>query len=97
MLTGAVQIGCHPELISVRVSRLSYGVLVNRRDEPGCPGFFIHREENLGYTSRAFSTFVKRGEEVDYDSEITHSFRPTYKNLSNLRFMLYATDSTTSK
>jgi hypothetical protein len=90
---GALEYGCNPDLIHARCSRLAYGVRTCRRALPGDPRSlqFIHKRELVPYTAKVFEGYVERGQVVEVNDVVEHSFQPLYDDQTGVKFKLLAT------
>ncbi|KAG2484378.1 hypothetical protein HYH03_016794 [Edaphochlamys debaryana] len=106
VVKGAVVYGTLPSIVSGRRSRLSYGVLTSRSWAPedaiqaasqGYPQKIWNEEKNCYYADGVFREFVKRGQLVEVNQVVKHTFSPFKKTQNAVEFDLYTTPSTSAR
>lgn len=80
-LKGAVLFGHNPKLISVRVSRLTYGIAISRVFANGDPEELRHVSSNTVLCRDVFHKFVEKGQPINEGDE--HSMPFTARGASN--------------
>lgn len=93
-LKGAVLFGHNPKLISVRVSRLTYGIAISRIFSSGDPEELRHESNNTVLCRDVFHKFVEKGQPINEGDE--HSMPFTAKGVNN-RVRVYTSGSKNPK
>ncbi|KXZ51185.1 hypothetical protein GPECTOR_13g672 [Gonium pectorale] len=104
VVTGAVLFGQLPARVSARRCRLSYGVMTatawssaheDSHRERGYPGWILD-DEGERLADDVFKQFVHRGQLVETDEVVVHTFSPIYRSEQSVAFRMYATESSTA-
>lgn len=93
---GATLYGLRPNLVASRIARKNYGIGMRLRSiQPNTsfflagigPPFISHIEEDH------FFIFVRKGEEVDVDSHVTHTAQPSHPGQDRVLIELFSSES----
>ncbi|XP_072177149.1 uncharacterized protein [Diadema setosum] len=93
ILKGAVQFGLDPSAVRVRRSRLTYGVGVLNKFQPG-----KHPEEkkvtkdNMDWCKDIFDTFVQSDQSVAVGDKVTRSYTPAKPSQQEIIINIYCSD-----
>lgn len=90
---GAVTLGLFPEIVMSRVSRKTYGINQYVPFKAGLhPKSSLVTVDGVNYCSTAFTTYVRRGEAVEFDQVVTRANFPVRKGQRTLTIQIYSSD-----
>ena len=95
---GAAMFGLRPDLVVSRISRKTYGIGVLNTSLQLNPAYFITRLGSPFVLAleepNKFLTFVKKGDEVRFDSHIRHTVCPSHPESTKIVVELFSSEST---
>ncbi|GIQ85283.1 hypothetical protein KIPB_006922, partial [Kipferlia bialata] len=99
VVIGAVHYGSNPSVIKARVSRFTYGVKFGSTFRPGNELHQKHEDKKVWdektqtfRLNNQFRAFVKVGELVAVDHEVTHGYFPVYDDQTEIEFQMFHCD-----
>ena len=92
---GATLYGLRPNLVASRIARKTYGIGVMQMSFKPNPLFFM---AGIGpplvpdFDEDSFLTFVNKGDEVDVDSHVTHTVKPSHEGQNQALIELFSSE-----
>ncbi|OZJ06414.1 hypothetical protein BZG36_00543 [Bifiguratus adelaidae] len=96
VVRGAVYFGLHPNVVTERVSRRTYGIETRMRYVPGLDPieYSVVGADNRLFCRQRFSVYVKKGESVKVNECISKNFVIAYPNDTDSDLFAYDGDET---